>query len=289
MSSPIDLNTLFSLDGRVALVTGAGSGIGSYIAHAFALAGAERVYITGRRLEALQKTATLHKVIVPIQGDVSSKAGCAALVKAFEEAESLRGISGPARLDVLVNNAGIITKDGTWDKDGANVNVISRALLEADDDEWAKGFAVNTSSIQWMSASFLPHLERAAANGGKAQGRGNIINNTSISALYVSRDSQLHLYTATKAAAESISQNLASKFTKLGVRVNSIAMGNIPSEINDLNNPNSFISKFGYLVPIGRVGNEEDITGAVLYLASRAGSFVSGAMLKLDGGILVGV
>ena len=132
-----------------------------------------------------------------------------------------------------------------------------------------------------MSASFLPHLERAAADGGRVEGRGNIINNTSISALYVSRDSQIHLYTATKAAAESLSQNLASKFTTLGVRVNSIAVGNIPSEINDISNPNSFIAKLKDIIPIGRVGNEEDIAGAVLYLASRAGSFVSGAMLKV--------
>ncbi|VDB91857.1 unnamed protein product [Peniophora sp. CBMAI 1063] len=289
MSSPIDLSTLFSLEGRVALVTGAGSGIGSYIAHAFALAGAARVYITGRRLEALQKTATFHKAIIPIQGDVSSKAGCSALVKAFEDAERAHGISGQIRLDILVNNAGVMTNDGTWDKDGASADEISQALLKLSDDEWAKGFAINVSSIQWMSASFLPHLARAAAEGGKAQGRGNIINNTSISALYVSRDAQGHLYSATKAAAESLTQNLASKYTKLGVRVNSIAVGNIPSEINDLNNPKSFISMLKDIIPIGRPGNEEDIAGVVIYLASRAGSFVSGAMLKIEGGILIGV
>ncbi|VDC06383.1 unnamed protein product [Peniophora sp. CBMAI 1063] len=288
MTSPIDLTTLFSLNGSVALITGAGSGIGSYIAHTFVLAGAERVYITGRRLEALKKTAAFNAAIVPIQGDISSKAGCAAIVKAFEEAEKARGVTGAPKLDILVNNAGILTKDGNWDKDGASVETISQALLQADDKDWDQGFAINTSSIQWMSAIFLPHLERAAANGGKAQGRGNIINNTSVSALYISRDAQGHIYSATKVAAESISANLASKFTKLGVRVNSIAVANIPSEINDMNNPNSFIAKLKDISPIGRVGNEEDMAGAVLYLASRAGSFVSGAMLKIDGGILIG-
>jgi NAD(P)-dependent dehydrogenase (short-subunit alcohol dehydrogenase family) len=78
-----------------------------------------------------------------------------------------------------------------------------------------------------------------------------------------------------------LSQMLASKLTKLGVRVNSIAVGNIPSEINDKNNPQSFIEKSKNIIPIGRVGNEEDVAGAVVYLASRAGSFVSGACIKV--------
>ena len=81
----IDVQTLFSLDGRIALVTGAGSGVGSYVAHGFAVAGAKRVYVTGRRVDALTHTAALHPAIIPIPGDVSTKAGCLALVEAFEK------------------------------------------------------------------------------------------------------------------------------------------------------------------------------------------------------------
>ncbi|VDB94299.1 unnamed protein product [Peniophora sp. CBMAI 1063] len=284
----IDVQTLFSLDGRIALVTGAGSGVGSYVAHGFALAGAKRVYITGRRADALKRTAALHPAIIPIPGDVSTKAGCLSLVEAFEKSERAAGVQEPLSLDVLVNNAGIFSNDGTWDKD-ASPEAISAALLQAEDKDWAQVFSVNVASLQFMSAAFLPHLARAAnMAGGKREGRGCIINNTSIAALYTSRWSQTHIYSASKAAAESLTQNLASKFTALGVRVNSIAIGNIPSELNNTSNPNSMISKRGALVPIGRVGNQEDMVGAVVYLASRAGSFVSGACLKIEGGILVG-
>ncbi|KZV74363.1 NAD(P)-binding protein [Peniophora sp. CONT] len=287
-SGTIDVQTLFSLHGRIALVTGAGSGVGSYVAHGFALAGAKRVYITGRRVEALTRTAALHPAIVPIPGDVSTKAGCLALLDAFEKLERASGVHGPISLDVLVNNAGIFSKDGAWDKD-ASAEAVSAALLQADDEHWSQVFAVNVASLQFMSAAFLPHLARAAYSAnGKSEGRGCIINNTSIAALYTSRWSQTHIYSASKAAAESLSQNLASKLTALGVRVNSIAIGNIPSELNDISNPNSMISRRGGAVPIGRVGNEEDMVGAVVYLASRAGSFVSGACLKIEGGILVG-
>ncbi|TFY77128.1 hypothetical protein EWM64_g6886 [Hericium alpestre] len=290
MTTSINVNTLFSVEGRVAIVTGASSGIGAYIAKGLALGGATRVYITGRRLNMLQETAKGFPAIVPLQGDVSTKAGCLATTSAFVAAETARGIpEGAVALDVLVNNAGIMTNDGTWAAD-ASAEEVSKALLHASDDDWAKAFAINAYSLQWMSAALLPYLARASqTNQGFREGRGSIVNNTSVSALYVSRDAQGHIYSASKAAAESLTQNLASKFTKLGVRVNSIAPANVPSEINDITNPNSFISKLKDIIPIGRAGNEEDMVGAVLYLTSRAGSFVSGVVIKIDGGILIGV
>ncbi|KAI0308643.1 hypothetical protein OF83DRAFT_1180551 [Amylostereum chailletii] len=289
MSSPINLSTLFSLSDRVALVSGAGSGIGSYIAHGLAQAGMTRVYITGRRLEALQATATYApSIIVPIQGDISTRAGCLAIRTAFEDAEHARGVEGELALDLLVNNAGMICNDARWEAD-AGAEAVSAKLLEATDEDWARGFATNTASLQWMPAAFLPHLVRASRTAhGLLSDRGTIINNTSVSALYASRASQVHLYAATKAAAESLTRNLASKFTPLGVRVNSLAVASIPSEMNDPRNPEHFISKAKGAVPVGRVGREEDAVAAVVYLASRAGSFVSGATLKIDGGILVG-
>ncbi|KAI0046900.1 NAD(P)-binding protein [Auriscalpium vulgare] len=290
-SSSINIETLFSLKDRVALVTGGGSGIGAYITHGLVLAGCTRVYITGRRLNALQETAKFNSAIIPVQGDVATRAGCVELARQFVEQEKAHGVSEAAvQLDILVNNAGVMTHDGTWDKDGASAEEVSKALLEASDEEWARGFAINTSSIQWLSAALLPYLVRASKNNsGFKEGRGVILNNTSVSALYVSRDAQGHIYSASKAAAESVTQNLASKFTKLGVRVNSFAPANVPSEINDVKDPKSFISMLKDVIPIGRVGNEEDMVGAIVYLASRAGSFVSGVVIKVDGGILIGV
>ena len=107
------------------------------------------------------------------------------------------------------------------------------------------------------------------------------MNNTSVSAFFVSPQVQGHLYAASKAAAESVTLNLASKFTRMGVRVNSIAPANVPSEINDPSNPQSFIASMKDVVPIGRIGNEEDVVGAVVYLASRAGSYISGNVIKV--------
>ena len=135
---------------------------------------------------------------------------------------------------------------------------------------------------QWLSAAALPYLVRASkTKNGVKEGRGCIVNNTSVSAFYVSSSVQSHIYSATKAAAESLTLNLASKFTRLGVRVNSIAPANIPSEINDITNENSFIARSQGHIPVGRVGDEEDVTGAVIYLASRAGSYISGTVIKV--------
>lgn len=135
---------------------------------------------------------------------------------------------------------------------------------------------------KWLSAAALPYLVKAAkANGGVKEGRGCIVVNTSVSAFYISSTVQSHIYSASKAAAESVTLNLASKFTRLGVRVNSIAPANVPSEINDPTNETSFIARSKGRIPIGRVGNEEDVVGAVVYLSSRAGSYISGTVIKV--------
>ncbi|KAI0329182.1 NAD(P)-binding protein [Cubamyces sp. BRFM 1775] len=279
---------LFSVANRVVLVTGASSGIGSYIATGLARAGAARVYIVGRRaaqLSAVSMTGPAG-VLAPLVGDVSTIAGCKAIASAFVEQERERGIE-EVKLDVLVNNAGMGAREGDW-VDGASVEEIKDALLQAPDEAWAKVFAVNVSSIQWLSAALLPYLFNASKDGGKAEGRGCIINNTSVSAFYVSRHATGHLYAASKAAAESVSLNLASKLTRLGVRVNSIAPANVPSELNSPDDPRSFISRLRDDIPVGRIGNEDDVVAAVIYLSSRAGSYISGNVVKLDGGILVG-
>ncbi|CDO69284.1 hypothetical protein BN946_scf184976.g3 [Trametes cinnabarina] len=278
---------LFSVFNRVVLVTGASSGIGSYIAKGLSKAGVARVYIVGRRVAQLVRVAQeAPGIIIPLVGDVSTIAGCKALAKAFAESEKSLAVK-EVKLDALINNAGMAAREGNW-ADGAAVEEVKDALLQATDEDWSKVFAVNVASIQWLSAALLPYLVSASQNGGKAQGRGCIINNTSVSAFYVSPQAQGHLYAASKAAAESITLNLASKLTRLGVRVNSIAPANVPSELNSPDDPDSFISTEKDIIPIGRIGNEEDVVAAVVYLSSRAGSYISGNVIKLDGGILVG-
>jgi len=279
---------LFSVSGRVALISGASSGIGAYIAEGLAEAGCARVYIVGRRENALHSIASKSpSILLPLVGDVSTKTGCLNIAEEFARREKETGVTDVS-LDILVNNAGIALREGFW-ASGSTPEQIRDALLQANDEDWSKEFAVNTASLQWLSAALLPYLVLAAKqNEGFREGRGSIVNNTSVSALYVSQSAQGHLYSASKAAAESITQNLASKFTKLGVRVNSIAPANIPSEMNNPKDPWSFISLVGDRIPIGRLGSPEDAIGAVIYLSSRAGSFISGTVIKLDGGNLIG-
>ncbi|KAI0645447.1 hypothetical protein C8Q79DRAFT_1010408 [Trametes meyenii] len=280
---------LCSIANRTALVTGASSGIGSYIAQGLAQAGAARVYISGRRAAQLDVVAKAAPgAITPLVGDISTIDGCKALAEAFAVSEHRAGVdTSQVKLDILVNNAGMGVPEGDW-SDGTNVEEVKEALLQTRDEDWAKIFAVNVASLQWLSAALLPYLANASANGGKAEGRGCIINNTSVSAFYVSPHAKLHLYAASKAAAESVTQNLASKLTRLGVRVNSIAPANVPSELNSPDDPRSFISTLRDVIPIGRIGNAEDMVASVIYLSSRAGSYISGNVIKLDGGILVG-
>ncbi|KDQ53624.1 hypothetical protein JAAARDRAFT_39309 [Jaapia argillacea MUCL 33604] len=289
-----DPSSLFSVAGRVALISGASSGIGSYIAHGLADHSCARVYIVGRRTAQLQSVASYNpKVLIPIEGDVSTKNGCLKIAETFERLEREKsGVKDGEKvgLDILVCNAGVAILEGAWDHFKASPEEVKNALLKLDDEDWATEFAINASAIQWLSAALLPSLAHASqTNSGFRQGRGAIITNTSVSAIYVSPHAQGHLYCASKAAAETITHNLASKFTKHGVRVNSLAIANIPSEMNDPNNENSFISKMKDIMPIGRIGTEEDAVGAVVYLSSRAGSYVSGTTIKLDGGALIGI
>lgn len=282
----------FAVADRVALVTGAGSGIGSYIAKGLAEHQCARVYIVGRRETALLSVASSAPgVIILLVGDLSTKEGCVRVAETFVRAERERGVEeGNVALDILVNNAGVMLREGFWDDKQASPEEVRDALLKLGDEDWDLEFAINASSIQWLSAALLPCLVRAAKHAeGFRQGRGAIVNNTSVSALYVSRAAKGHVYSASKAAAESLTRNLASKLTGLGVRVNSIAPANIPSEMNDPADPKSFIALRRQVIPIGRIGDEGDVVGTVVYLCSRAGSYVSGATIKLDGGILVGV
>ncbi|THH21328.1 hypothetical protein EW146_g216 [Bondarzewia mesenterica] len=191
MSSSINFTTLFSVKGCISLVTGGGSEIGAYTAHGLAQGGCTRIYITERRLQALQKMASLHPSIVPIQGDVSTREGCIQIARGFVGHERPRGVPADSvQLDLLVNNAGVASVEG-------------RSLPSAY-TPWCY-----LSVVVKKKAALLTHLVRASStNEGSREGRGTIINNASVSALYVGRAAQSHIYPASKAAPESITQNL---------------------------------------------------------------------------------
>ena len=145
---------LFSIADRVVLVTGASSGIGSYVAQGLAQAGAARVYITGRRAAQLDAVAQAAPgVLIPLVGDVSTIDGCKALADAFVSAERKAGVED-VKLDLLFNNAGMKAAEGFW-APGASGEQIRDALLQAQDEDWAKVFAVNVGSLQVGIVVFL--------------------------------------------------------------------------------------------------------------------------------------
>ena len=138
---------LFSVADRVALVTGASSGIGAYVAQGLARAGAARVYISGRRAAQLDKVAQAAPgVIIPLVGDVSTINGCKELANAFVAAETKANVQ-EVKLDLLMNNAGMGAQEGRWTH-GASVEQIRDALLQTPDEDWAKVNAVNVGSLQ---------------------------------------------------------------------------------------------------------------------------------------------
>lgn len=140
-------STLFSVAGRVALISGASSGIGAYVAKGLAEHGAARVYISGRRAAALDAVAqSAPQVIIPVVGDVSTIDGCKQIVEAFVIKEKQAGVTDVS-LDLLVNNAGIFVNEGTWTQ-GASPEEIQAALLKAPQSNWDQAFAVNVAAIQ---------------------------------------------------------------------------------------------------------------------------------------------
>lgn len=143
----MSMSNLFSVTSRIALITGGGSGIGSYIAHGLASSGASRVYIVGRREPSLATVTSAYPgIIIPIVGDVSTKEACIKIAEAFASKEKDAGVEKPS-LDILVNNAGMLGKEGWWTP-GAGVDEVQSALLHADDEMWMKEFAINASAIQ---------------------------------------------------------------------------------------------------------------------------------------------
>lgn len=185
-------------------------------------------------------------------------------------------ISTLSRLDVLINNAGICLPD-TPSTHKLPVAELQAALLSSPSDTWTATFATNVEAPYFLSASALHLLAKSPHNG-------RIINISSIGALNSDPRSSQPAYQASKAAVSHLTRLLASKFREHGVRVNAIVPGLFPSQMQDPNDGKSQLSKAKDIVPLRRGGEEEDIAGTAIYLASRAGSYVDGDVIVLGGG-----
>jgi NAD(P)-dependent dehydrogenase (short-subunit alcohol dehydrogenase family) len=248
---------VFSLAGRVALITGGGTGIGLEIARCMVAAGAT-VIITGRRESVLQESAAeLGEGAHFVVNDVSDLAGTDALI------EQIEAEYGP--LDILVNNAGINMK---------------KPALEVTDEDFSRIIHTN------LNAVFA--LTRAAGRRMVPRGRGTIIMISSMAAYY--GIDRVVAYAASKSAVEGMVKVLASEFSKDGVRVNAIAPGFIETEMSRtaMNSDPDRRDRAMRRTPMGKFGKPSDIGHAAVFLASEAARYVTGASLPVDGGNSIG-
>ena len=248
---------LFSVAGKVALVTGGSRGIGLMIASGLVDAGA-KVYVASRKKEECDRTAAeLSKrgSCVALPGDLSSHAGTKALAEALAARESA--------LHVLVNNAG-----ANW---GAS-------LAEYPEAAWDKVMALNVKAVFDLTRLLLPQLQKGSRPGDPAR----VINVGSIDGLQVPL-LETYAYSTSKAAVHHLTRVLARKLAP-AITVNAIAPGPFESKMmaETLKNFGDAIKKS---CPLGRIGEPSDMAGIAIYLASKAGAYVTGAVIPVDGGI----
>ena len=250
------MQDLFSLKGRCALITGGSRGIGRMIAEGFLAQGA-RVYISARKAAACDKTAEELSAVGPcvsLPGDVSTTEGVQALVKAFSAYESA--------LDILVNNAG-----AAW---GAPFD-------EFPENGWDKVVDLNLKAPFFLTQALHGHLAKA----GKQQ-VAKVINIASIDGVSVNPQ-ETYSYAASKAGLIHMTRRMALRLAKDNIAVSAIAPGAFASDMNrDARDHADVVSA---RIPAGRVGTTEDMAGAAIYLASRAGDYVVGSTLVVDGGV----
>lgn len=259
-SQAINVSDLFSIRGKVALVTGGSSGIGKMIATGFAQAGA-KVYIASRKADVCEQVADELSAIgqcVAIPADLSNENGRQQLIARLGTAEQ--------QLHILVNNAGT-----AW---GA-------PLEEYPLDGFRKVTTLNLESLFFLTRELLPLLEAA----GTADDPARIINTGSIDGLRVPRWDNF-AYSAVKSAVHHMTRVLAVKLGPRHITVNAIAPGPFESRMTRwlLENYRNEIEE---RCPLGRIGRPEDMAGIAIYLASRAGAYLSGTIIPVDGGISV--
>ncbi|MFM5918110.1 MAG: SDR family NAD(P)-dependent oxidoreductase [Novosphingobium sp.] len=256
-----DFGKLFSLEGKIALITGGSRGIGKMLLEGYLAAGCERVYITARKREQLAETETEFNAkypgkVIGLAGDLSQREGIAELVAELNKRET--------RLDVLVNNAG-----AAW---GAEFGQFPEA-------GWDKVMDLNVKSLFFLTQALFPLLKAA----GTFERPAKVINIASIDGLRPN-PWETYSYQASKAAVIHLTKRMAARLIKDNVVCTCIAPGAYPSEMNKAAARNPEGSAKG--IPYARVGVAEDIAGGAIYLASRAGDYVVGTTIPIDGGIV---
>ena len=248
----------FSLEGRVALVTGGSRGIGEMIAEGFLRAGAAKVYVTARKAAACQATAerlSAFGTCIALVGDCSGAAGARAITAQFLEHETA--------LDILVNNAG-----AAW---GESFDTFPES-------GWDKVMDLNVKT-----PFFLTQALHGALRANATQERpSKVINIASVDGISVNLQ-ETYSYAASKAGLIHLTKRMALRLIEDNIVMNAIAPGAFASDMNKLARDHA--DEVSKIIPSKRVGTKEDMAGSAVYLASRAGDYVVGGTLVVDGGI----
>jgi NAD(P)-dependent dehydrogenase (short-subunit alcohol dehydrogenase family) len=251
MDSP---NDIFSLTGRIALVTGGSGDIGRSIADFFVRRGV-RTYICGRNLARCEETArelSEHGFCAALQADVANVANIKALAAEFATHES--------RLDILVNNAGAAHYAG---------------IEEFTEAGWDDVFDLNLKAVFFMTQAFLPLL--------RASESARIINIGSVAGSQVSPN-EAYSYSTSKSALNYLTRKLARRLSKERILVNAVVPGPVEAGMM-LNMDEAFKQRVRDEVPLGRMAMPDEVAASVVFLASPAAAHITGILLPVDGGV----
>ena len=248
------------LEARVALITGAATGIGRAAARLFAEAGA-RLALSDQRAPELEQTVAAVRAAggeaTAVVADLARPESAAAVVDA--------AVRAYGRLDVVFNNAGV----GTM--------VVGGTVESISLEKWDLALDVNVRAMYLVSAAAIPHL--------RAAGGGAIVNTSSVSAFRGSRERPSHAYAASKGAVLALTRAMAASYGADKVRVNALCPGTIRTRLTaDIIEDAEREAAAGRGIPLGRVGEPEDIARCALFLASDASAWITGTEIIVDGG-----
>jgi NAD(P)-dependent dehydrogenase (short-subunit alcohol dehydrogenase family) len=244
------------LDGRVALITGGDSGIGKAVAIAYAREGADVAisYLLEEQADADETKAWVEKAgrrCLQLPGDIRDRDHCASLVE--------RTVAELGGIDVLVNNAAAQTTN--------------EDLGDIDDDEMQGAFEANVYAMIRLAKAAAPHMKPGSS----------IVNTTSIQAKVATEN--MIVYATTKGAISSLTIGLSNLLAPKGIRVNAVAPGPVWTPIQPIAKPPEELEKLGQNTPLGRAGQPAELAPAYVLLASREGSYMTGAVIPVTGGM----